>query len=305
MINTKTKLTFCIPFYSGQDYLKEVVRSVLSQTATDWALIIIDDCGPDGTWAKAFVHELNDPRIQYRRNEVNLGLAGNWNHCLEAAGSDLVNILHADDRLKSNYAQEMIAAADQYPDATVLFCNASIIDENGDPKFSFADWFKRFLRPSNSCSFSLSGPDGILQLVHGDFVMCPTMTYRKSKLGTFRFDTRWRMVIDLDFKFRLLLAGHSLIGIPNILYEYRRHSKNQTSAMTKNLMRFQEEVYLLDEIAETASQSGWKKIAKAASSKRIVKLNLCYCIVTDLIRLQVSDAVRKSSFLFKMLGTHS
>ena len=78
-------------------------------------LVIADDCGPE-TGVLELVARLNDPRITYVRNPKNLGLAGNWNRCLDAVTSPLFTLLHADDELLPNYVETMLAAADRHPD---------------------------------------------------------------------------------------------------------------------------------------------------------------------------------------------
>src|SRR5688572_22755698 len=124
--NPPEPLTVAIPFYKGPDYLRLAIQSVLRLTSPYWRLVVCDD-GPDaGT--RDIVESFGDPRIRYLRNERNLGMAGNWNRCLDVAETDLVNLLHNDDELLPNYVEEMLRAGSEFPDAAAFFCRARVID---------------------------------------------------------------------------------------------------------------------------------------------------------------------------------
>ena len=132
-------------------------------------------------------------------------MAGNWNRCLDAADTDLVNLLHNDDELLPNYVAVMLPGRPRVPDAAAFFCKAKVIDAAGRETFSLVDYVKRFLqprRPAHSCSH---GESAIEALMHGDFIMCPTVCYRRSRLPAERFRAEWNMVLDLDFFTRILL----------------------------------------------------------------------------------------------------
>src|SRR5262249_14542574 len=168
-------LTIAIPFYKGHAYLRAAIESVLRQTSPNWKLVVCDD-GPDPGTAE-LVASFADPRIRYLRNEHNLGMAGNWNRCLEVAETDLVDLLHNDDELLPNYVEVMLAAGQQFPDASAFFCRARVIDAAGKESFSFVDYVKRFLQPQGRGPLVLEGQSAVEALMHGDFIMCPTVCY--------------------------------------------------------------------------------------------------------------------------------
>src|SRR5215217_6183588 len=116
-------ITFAIPYYSNADYLLEAVASVRAQTIDDWELLVVDDAGPEPAGER--VDALGDPRIRYIRNTSNLGLAGNWNECVRLARAPLVNVVHADDRLYSTYAEHVLDAADRHPDVAAFFTDVT------------------------------------------------------------------------------------------------------------------------------------------------------------------------------------
>jgi glycosyltransferase involved in cell wall biosynthesis len=293
-------LTIAIPFYKGQAFLRKAIESVFRQSSPDWRLIVCDD-GPE-TETEKLVASFHDQRIRYLKNEHNLGMAGNWNRCLDSADTDLVNLLHNDDELLSNYVEVMRRAAGNYPQAAAFFCTARIIDETGRERFSIVDYAKRFLRPRTRTPHIFSGAAALEALMRGNFIMCPTVCYRKSRLGGERFSGDWRFVLDLEFYMRLLFAGETLIGLPDIAYAYRRHGESATEAYTQSLLRFEEESLLHDQVAALARQRGLRTLARVAAQKKIIKSHLLFRIGRDLGRLEFDPAVRKWKFLRAMSG---
>ena len=299
MSHAVDQLTIAIPFYKGQAYLRRAIDSVLRQTSTHWQLIVCDD-GPEAGTAE-LVAAFADPRIRYRTNERNLGMAGNWNRCLDAAETDLVNLLHNDDELLPNYVSDMLAAARQHPEAAAFFCRAKVIDAEGRDTFSFVDRVKRFLEPRMSGPMVLHGRAAVEALMHGDFIMCPTVCYRKSRLPAERFDPAWRQVLDLDFFTRVLLAGGTMVGLPDVAYAYRRHAENATATQTESLLRFEEDSRIHDEIAAIARDRGWPTVARVAAGKQVIKLHILFRIAQDLGRLRFGPALKKWDFLYDLL----
>jgi glycosyltransferase involved in cell wall biosynthesis len=287
-------VTVAVPFYRGTDYLRRAVASVYRQTDTNWRLIVCDD-GPDPGVRQLI--ETGDPRVRYLRNEHNLGMAGNWNRCLEVAETDLVNLLHADDELRPNYVAVMREAASRFPEAAAFFCRAKVIDAAGRNIFSPVDFLKRFLQPKAAGPLVLHGKGAIEALMRGDFIMCPTVCYRRSRLPVDRFRSGWRMVLDLDFFTRLLFAGEMMVGLPEVAYAYRRHPENATTEYTESLLRFEEESRLHDVVAAAARARGWRSAAGVAAGKRVIKFHLLFLTGVDMARGRFGAAGKKWRFL--------
>ena len=98
------KFSFVLPAYKAT-YLQQAMQSILSQTYSDFELIVVDDCSSEDI--EGIVSGFKDERISYFRNEKNIGghdLVGQWNKCLSYAEGEYV-ILATDDDL---YAPEFL-----------------------------------------------------------------------------------------------------------------------------------------------------------------------------------------------------
>ncbi|CAE7398065.1 arsC, partial [Symbiodinium sp. CCMP2456] len=196
---TKAVLQIYIPFYRDREKLERAIESVQRQTSSDVQLTVLDDA------SETFADGANDfceqyPDIRYSRNPQNLGMVGNWNRSFED-DSPMLSILHADDELLPDYAEAMQDAAAKYPEASLLFCWAKIIDDKGRELFSFPDYVKRFLY-SQKGDVTLAGEEAVASLLRGNYIFCPTVAFQVENLNGIRFDPRWRFVQDLDFVLR-------------------------------------------------------------------------------------------------------
>lgn len=301
----KAVLQIYIPFYRDREKLERAIESVQRQTSSDVLLTVLDDASEtfaDG--ATDFFEQY--PDVRYSRNPQNLGMVGNWNRSFED-DSPMLSILHADDELLPDYAEAMQDAAAKYPEASLLFCRAKIIDDKGRELFSFPDYVKRFLY-SQKGDVTLEGEEAVASLLRGNYIFCPTVAFQVENLNGIRFDPRWRFVQDLDFVLRVLEAGQKVVGLEKTCYAYRRHANNATAEYTVSNLRFREETQLYDELAKRYEERGWHRAARLARRRTILKLNLTYCTLQDILRFRFSDAwqkVRLFGELFFGLGRQS
>lgn len=118
-------VSVCIPVYNGERFLRECLDSVLSQTRRADEIIVVDDCSKDASAAIVAEYRARDDRIRYFRNDVNLGLVGNWNRCVQHAASTWIKFVFQDDVVEPNCLARMIAVVDDATD--VVGCRREFI----------------------------------------------------------------------------------------------------------------------------------------------------------------------------------
>ena len=131
MIPVAPRVSVCIPTFRGEATLGAAIESVLSQSLTDFELVVIDDGSPGDT--RAIIERYSDPRISYQRNPINLGPEGNWNRCLELASGTYFKLLPHDDLLHPKCLERQVAALDS--DASerlaLVFCAREVLGPDG------------------------------------------------------------------------------------------------------------------------------------------------------------------------------
>ena len=147
------------------------------------------------------------------------------------------------------------------------------------------DAVKRYLWRQEGKPSIVAGRRGIEALCRGNFLMCPTACYRKSRLGVRRFSDRWQFVLDLELFARLLFDGGYFVLIPDRIYAYRRHAENTTEQHTQSLRRFEEEFSIYNHLAEVARKRVWLLAAHRADTRLLLRLNLVFRI--GVVRISV------------------
>lgn len=95
-----------MPAYNASQYIKEAIESVYRQNV-EWELIIINDASTDDT-EKVIQEFLQDERIQYIKNEQNMGVAKSRNIGIERAKGEYIAFLDSDDRWTENKLQRQL-----------------------------------------------------------------------------------------------------------------------------------------------------------------------------------------------------
>lgn len=92
-----------IPTYNREKFIVKTIQSVLSQTYTNFELIIVDDGSTDNT--EKFVRNIKDKRIKFFKKEnEERGAARNYG--TNKAKGDYITFLDSDDLLYSKYLEE-------------------------------------------------------------------------------------------------------------------------------------------------------------------------------------------------------
>jgi len=124
------KVSIGLPVYNGQNYLKKAIESILTQSYQDFELIISDNASTDLT--SEICQSFDDPRIQYYRNEKNLGAAWNTNRVFELSSGEYFKLAAHDDILETDFLESCIKVLEQDISAVLAYTCVKVIDCNGD-----------------------------------------------------------------------------------------------------------------------------------------------------------------------------
>lgn len=95
-------VSIIMPVYKKEKYLVESIESILHQTFTNFELICINDCSPDGCLGILQKYEKKDARIKIISNGQNKGAAYSRNIGIINAVGEYIIILDADDIYNEN-----------------------------------------------------------------------------------------------------------------------------------------------------------------------------------------------------------
>lgn len=222
------KYSIGIPVFKGR-FLEECINSILSQTFTDFELIIVNDCSPDDILG--IVTKFNDSRIKYYENEINTGaenVIDNWNKCLSFAKGHFFILMGDDDKIDSEYLSEFDKLIDRYPELDVFHCRIKIINENSE-----------VIEISNCCPEFESTDNYILNCIEGrseqfisDFVFRISPLLKNG--GFFKLPLAWAS----DYVSVFIACGQKGIAYTaSPIFLYRKNRFNITSTSSLELKR--------------------------------------------------------------------
>lgn len=126
-------VSVAIPMYNNARFIGDTIQSILSQTFTDFELLIYDDASTDESFDIAA--SFSDSRIKLYKNPVNLGPEKNWNRAISEVRGKYVKLVCGDDILFSECLEKQVAVFD-YPlhaGVSLVSCPRTIIDPEGKP----------------------------------------------------------------------------------------------------------------------------------------------------------------------------
>lgn len=123
-------ISIITPSHNSAQFISETIQSVLTQSFSDWELIIVDDCSTDNSVdvIQSFVEQ--DSRIKLIQLSKNSGAAVARNSAIEAAQGRYIAFLDSDDLWLPDKLEKQLAfmQANNYP---FTFAAYDKVDENG------------------------------------------------------------------------------------------------------------------------------------------------------------------------------
>jgi glycosyltransferase involved in cell wall biosynthesis len=202
--------------YNGERYLAEALDSILSQTFTDFELIISDNASTDNTEKICKEYAAKDPRIHYYRNPTNIGGANNENHTFRLARGKYFRWAADDDVCAPELFAKCVSVLDQ--DRSIVVCHSIVIE---------IDAQGNYIRTTSRKKAESEKPHArFLDLIFRDH-------YCEATYGVIRADVlrKTRLQQNYTDSDRTLLAELSLYGkfheIPEPLFYKRYHPGNE------------------------------------------------------------------------------
>lgn len=233
-------VSVCVPAYQAERYLADTVSSVLSQTFTDFELVVLDNASTDRT--SEILDGFADPRLRVVRNERVLPLADNWNRAVAETTAPLVKLVCADDLLHPCCLERQRAVLAADPGLALVCSRRDLINEEAR-LISHNRGLRGLLGRQPSAVVArkivrhggnpLGEPGGAL--------------FRRKDFDAVRgFDARWRFPMDLALWIRLLEFG-DFFGMRDSLAAFRI-GRGSVSARAQRV-EYAEQRYLSERLA--------------------------------------------------------
>ena len=221
-MSNKPRVSIGLPVFNGENFIIEALDSILTQTYSDYELIISDNGSTDGTEAICRAYAARDERIRYYRSDENRGAAWNYNRVFHLSSGEYFKWAAHDDVCAPTLIENCANVLDNNPDVVLCFTWLDDIDEQGNTmrtrqavtNSDYTRPHKRFrvlcqVRPAYTC-------EEVFGLIRTDVLK------------------RTRLIADYSDSDRTLLAELSLYGpfyeIPEVLFFHRLHAGSSVAA---------------------------------------------------------------------------
>lgn len=227
------KVSVVLPIYNVEKYITETVRSVLSQTYSNFELLIVDDESPDRS--VEICKQFDDSRIRII-HQKNRGLAGARNTGIRHAQGDYIALLDGDDLWLPEKLQRQVEHLEQSPQIGVSFCRSAFMDEAGNPLGIYQmPKLKGITAPYLMCRNPIG--NGSAPLIRREvFEAIKFQVNLHGDVENCYFDECFRRSEDIECWIRIVLQTNwGIEGIPDALTLYRVNSNSLSADVLKQL----------------------------------------------------------------------
>ena len=197
------------PSYNSSKFIEECVNSVVSQTYTNWELLIVDDCSNDNSKELLLNLEKKDERIKVTFLDNNIGAAKARNVAIRQAKGKHIAFLDSDDFWESQKLEKQISFMMQNDIAFSYTAYQSISEEGSDiinapDKMTYHDYLKNTI------------------------IGCLTVVIDKEKVGDFEMPII-KSSHDMALWLLIMKRGFDAYGLNENLAKYRIVSTSNTA----------------------------------------------------------------------------
>ena len=220
---TNPLVSILMPVYKTAPYLREAMDSMLSQSFTDYELIVLDDCSPDD--AESILDTYTDPRIVRYKGEKNAGLSNVLNVGIGMARGKYIARMDSDDISLPNRLQVQVDYLETHLEVDLVSVGMQLFGAREDV----------WVREQNPEKVKINA------LFHSP-VLHASSVWRKDSFENqgLRFRQERVPAEDYDLWTRALVKGLKLVNLPDVLYQYRMHPSQATVQTDKTSAKSRE-----------------------------------------------------------------
>lgn len=209
-------ISICIFTYNRAEYIKETIESALSQSYTNYEIVIVNDGSTDNT--EEVIKSINNKKIRYFYKD-HTNAPDTRNYALKQTKGNFILWLGDDDILHRDILKIYVDYLNRYQDVDIFYCKLIAFNENRGVlrEFNYKDWYNK---QDELAAFLVIGqpiPDG------------GTLINKKiyDKIGN--FNVEFNRAQDYEFFSRVFTTKkYNAKYIDEYLYKYRIHDKNIT-----------------------------------------------------------------------------
>jgi len=306
-LNSNPKISVLMPVCNTkEEYLREAIESILTQTYTNFEFIILNDCSTNNV--ESIILSYKDERIKYYQNDFNMGISESTNRLLSLASCELIFMSDHDDISLPTRFEKQVKFMEEHPEVGVLSAGLEYFPEV---------W--QVIHPIDHQAIEKCLLFGLC------IVANPCAVIRKSLIE--KSAVKYEKEYDVAQDYRLwtnLIGQTKFANLPEILLKYRWHKNNFSKInnfkqiiLTQKIIFLAQESYfhqdfniavnLLDKLLTgkiiTSSELKQFIISIYQVKTNAMRLKLDYALNRHLYKLILSRTKKDTEYL-KILWQH-
>ena len=149
-------VTVGIPAYNSEETIDQAIISVLDQSHRDITLWVSDNASTDGTRDKCLAWQERDSRVNYYRQDENIGVFRNYDAVFSKCESKYFKWLSSSDWCEPEFIEVCVEALEADPEVVVACPEVWLTDGTGDAKHYLDDFGLDMESPIERFIFLLS-----------------------------------------------------------------------------------------------------------------------------------------------------
>lgn len=208
-------ISFVVPAYRVQGYLRECLDSILDQSFSDIEVIAVDDCSPDSSGEIMAEYAARDSRVKVLALPENVGLGEARNRGLELATGEYVWFLDSDDWLAEGC---LSAVARRLREAEPDVLIVDHVRTYWNNRVTGSQLANVFPTPPGAATFTVRERPELLDVLHTAW---NKLVRREFLLGTgVRFGPGWYE--DVSYTYPVLLSADRVAVLHRVCINYRQ-----------------------------------------------------------------------------------
>lgn len=216
MLKKNPKVSIIVPVYKVEAYLGGCIESILSQTFTDFELLLIDDGSPDKSGEICDEYAAKDERVRVFHQE-NAGVSAARNLGIEKAEGELIAFVDSDDWVEPAYLDAIVH---RVGDSDIMFFAFHWHFEDGCVKtMTYGDVRAEGVEEVEKCISFLR--ENCTDLNFFGYTWNKVFRSEVIKNNRIKFVEGLDASEDEVFTLSFCIKANRLRIIPNVLYNYR------------------------------------------------------------------------------------
>lgn len=213
-----------IPCYNYAHYLPDAVNSVISQTYTNWEIIIINDGSTDNTEEISIELTKRDNRIRYYKQK-NSGVIQARNYAISLSRGKYILPLDGDDKISNTYLEKAV----------------DILENNNQIRivYGLVEFFDKKTGLWNLPKYSL------IDILHENMIVNCALFYKDDFTKVNGFNKNMGQGFeDWDFWLSMIENGCGIYRMPEVTLYYRMHGESRSKSAGINEKKLRKEIMM-------------------------------------------------------------